>query len=164
MYKGSADWSYIGAIKADPRIHIPIFGNGDIDTPLKAMAYKSKYGVDGIMIGRASIGYPWIFREIKHYYATGTVLPPPTLSERIETVKKHLAHAIVWKGERLGILEMRRHYANYLRGIANSKTDRLRLVQAPSYTAVSDLLDEIDKQNETINPTEEQLYQSDLTL
>ncbi len=164
MYKGSADWSYIGAIKADPRIHIPIFGNGDIDTPLKAMAYKSKYGVDGIMIGRASIGYPWIFREIKHYYATGTVLPPPTLSERIETVKKHLAHAIVWKGERLGILEMRRHYANYLRGIANSKTHRLRLVQAPSYTAVSDLLDEIDKQNETINPTEEQLYQSDLTL
>lgn len=157
MYKGSADWSYIGAIKADLRIQIPIFGNGDIDTPLKAITYKSKYGVDGIMIGRASIGYPWIFREIKHYHATGTVLPPPTLSERIATVKKHLTHAIAWKGERLGILEMRRHYANYLRGIANSKTHRLRLVEALSYTEVSALLDEIDGQDQTTSPTEEQL-------
>jgi tRNA-dihydrouridine synthase len=109
------------------------------------------------MIGRASIGYPWIFREIKHYHATGTVLPPPTLSERIATVKKHLTHAIAWKGERLGILEMRRHYANYLRGIANSKTHRLRLVEALSYTEVSALLDEIDGQDQTTSPTEEQL-------
>lgn len=143
MYKGLADWSYIAAVKADPSIHIPIFGNGDIDSPAKAVTYKHKYGVDGIMIGRASIGYPWIFREIKHYYTTGSLLPPPTLAERIETVKKHLAHAIQWKGERTGILEMRRHYTNYFRGVTDIKHYRSSLVTANAYTAICDLLDEI---------------------
>ncbi|AXI23938.1 nifR3 family [Cardinium endosymbiont of Sogatella furcifera] len=143
MYKGSADWSYIAAVKADPSIHIPIFGNGDIDSPAKAVAYKNKYGVDGIMIGRASIGYPWIFREIKHYHATGNLLPPPTLTERIQTVKKHLVHAIQWKGERTGILEMRRHYTNYFRGVAGIKAYRSSLVTATTYTALCDLLDAI---------------------
>ncbi|WP_243517702.1 MULTISPECIES: tRNA dihydrouridine synthase DusB [unclassified Candidatus Cardinium] len=143
MYKGSADWSYIGAVKADPSIHIPIFGNGDIDTPAKAVAYKKQYGVDGIMIGRASIGYPWIFREIKHYHTNGTLLPPPTLAERIETVKKHLLHSIEWKGERTGILEMRRHYTNYFRGVAGIKQYRSSLVTANDYRTISDLLDEI---------------------
>ncbi|MGI2262218.1 tRNA dihydrouridine synthase DusB [Candidatus Cardinium hertigii] len=143
MYKGSADWSYIGAVKADPSIHIPIFGNGDIDSPTKAIAYKDKYGVDGIMIGRASIGYPWIFREIKHYHATGNLLPPPTLVERIETVKKHLTHAIEWKGERTGILEMRRHYANYFRGVTGIKRYRSSLVTTNDARTIGDLLDEI---------------------
>ena len=143
MYKGQADWSYIAAVKANPHIHIPIFGNGDIDHPIKAVAYKNKYGVDGIMIGRASIGYPWIFREIKHYYATGTMLPPPSLLERVEAVKKHLTHAIEWKGERTGILEMRRHYTNYFKGIDGIKPYRLKLVEAPSYAAVCDLVAEI---------------------
>ncbi|TDG95511.1 tRNA dihydrouridine synthase DusB [Cardinium endosymbiont of Culicoides punctatus] len=143
MYKGEADWSYIAAVKADPNIHIPIFGNGDIDSPAKAIAYKNKYGVDGIMIGRASIGYPWIFREIKHYHETGKLLPPPTLAERIETVKKHLAHAIQWKGERLGILEMRRHYANYFKGLHGVKSYRASLVEALSYVAICDLLEEM---------------------
>ena len=143
MYKGLADWSYIGAVKADPTIHIPIFGNGDIDSPTKAVAYKDKYGVDGIMIGRASIGYPWIFREIKHYHATGNLLPPPTLVERIETVKKHLIHAIGWKGERTGILEMRRHYANYFRGVTGIKQYRSSLVTANDAKAIGDLLDEM---------------------
>lgn len=146
MYKGEADWSYIAAVKAHPSIHIPIFGNGDIDSPAKAVAYKSQYGVDGIMIGRASIGYPWIFREIKHYHATGELLPPPTLEERIETVKKHLVHAIQWKGERLGILEMRRHYTNYFRGLHGIKNYRLNLVEAPSYASVCDILEEIQQQ------------------
>ncbi|UWW97130.1 MAG: tRNA dihydrouridine synthase DusB [Candidatus Cardinium sp.] len=143
MYKGSADWSYIAAVKADPSIHIPIFGNGDIDSPAKAIAYKNKYGVDGIMIGRASIGYPWIFKEIKHYHATGELLPPPTLIERIETVKKHLVHDIQWKGERTGILEMRRHYTNYFRGVPDIKHYRSSLVTADTYTAIDDLLDEM---------------------
>lgn len=147
MYKGSADWSYIGAVKANPRIHIPIFGNGDIDSPTKAVAYKEAYRVDGIMIGRASIGYPWIFREIKHYQATGSLLPPPTLAQRIETVKNHLVHAIEWKGERTGILEMRRHYTNYFRGIAGIKDYRSSLVTASEYHAILDLLDEMVEKN-----------------
>ncbi|MEY3865505.1 MAG: hypothetical protein RL234_996, partial [Pseudomonadota bacterium] len=113
MYKGEADWSLIAKVKENPRIHIPIFGNGDIDSPEKALEYKNRYGVDGIMIGRASIGYPWIFREVKHYLATGEKLAPPTIDERVETCKKHLMFSIQWKGEVLGILEMRRHYTNY---------------------------------------------------
>ena len=143
MYKGEADWSYIGAVKADPSIHIPIFGNGDIDSPHKAVAYKNKYGVDGIMIGRASIGYPWIFREIKHYHKTGELLPPPTLTERMETVRKHLTHAIAWKGEKLGILEMRRHYTNYFKGLPGIKQHRSCLVEATSYAAVCRILEQL---------------------
>src|SRR5204862_3345091 len=113
MYKGEADWTLIGKVKENHRITIPIFGNGDVDSPQKALEYKNKYGVDGIMIGRAAIGYPWIFQEVKHFLQTGTLLPPPDLQERIHVVKQHLQHAVRWKGEKTGILEMRRHYTNY---------------------------------------------------
>ena len=143
MYKGEADWSYIAAVKAHPSIHIPIFGNGDIDSPQKAVAYKNKYGVDGIMIGRASIGYPWIFKEIKHFYKTGELLPPPSLSERIATLKKHLHHAVQWKGERTGILEMRRHYTNYFRGIPSIRPFRKELVEVMECREIDAILDRV---------------------
>lgn len=128
LYKGEADWSYIAAVKNNPRIHIPIFGNGDVDSPEKALEYKNKYGVDGIMIGRAAIGYPWFFREVKHYFATGEKMEPPTIEERIEVIKQHLHASVRWKGPKLGIFEMRRHYANYLKGIPNIKPLRSKLV------------------------------------
>lgn len=128
MYKGEADWSLIGKIKENPRIHIPVFGNGDINSPQKAEAYRERYGVDGIMIGRASIGYPWIFREIKHYFATGEILPPPTIEERVAACRQHLKHSIEWKGPKLGVLEMRRHYTNYFRSYRNVKEYRKILV------------------------------------
>lgn len=143
MYKGQADWTKIGNIKKNPRIHIPIFGNGDIDSPEKALEYRHKYGVDGIMIGRAAIGYPWIFREIKHYFATGEHLPPPTIEERVDAAKEHLEKSIVWKGEKLGILEMRRHYTNYFRGLRGVKSYRTQLVTANEAAEVFDLLDEV---------------------
>lgn len=144
MYKGEADWTRIGNIAKNPRIHIPIIGNGDIDSPQKAVAYKEKYGVDGIMIGRASIGNPWIFREIKHYVATGELLDPPTVSERVEAAKQHLRHSIEWKGERLGIVEMRRHYTNYFRGFRNVKPYRQRLVTEYDPANILAILDEIE--------------------
>ena len=132
MYKGHSDWSYIAKVKNNPRIHIPIFGNGDIDSPEKALEYRNTYGVDGIMIGRAAIGYPWIFNEIKHYFATGTLLPTPTIADRVEAARNHLLWSVDWKGERQGILEMRRHYANYFKGIPNFKEHRQRLVTLES--------------------------------
>ena len=132
MYKGHSDWSYIAKVKNNPRIHIPIFGNGDIDSPEKALEYRNTYGVDGIMIGRAAIGYPWIFNEIKHYFATRELLPFPTTSDRVEAAKNHLLWSIEWKGERQGVLEMRRHYANYFKGIPNFKEHRQRLVTLDS--------------------------------
>jgi nifR3 family TIM-barrel protein len=128
MYKGHSDWSHIARVKNNPRIHIPIFGNGDIDSPEKALEYKNKYGLDGIMIGRAAIGYPWIFNEIKHYFATGQHLPTPTITDRIEAARNHLLWSMEWKGERLGIVEMRRHYTNYFKGIPNFKEYKTRLV------------------------------------
>ncbi|WP_192822411.1 tRNA dihydrouridine synthase DusB [Rufibacter sp. LB8] len=143
MYKGEADWTLIRKIKENPRINIPIFGNGDIDTPEKAVAYKEQFGVDGIMIGRASIGYPWIFREIKHYMQTGELLAPPTLQERIDMCKMHFDKSLEWKGLRLGIFEMRRHYANYFRGLPNVKTYRTRLVQTEDPAEIYAILDEI---------------------
>ncbi len=143
MYKGHSDWSYIAEVKNHPDIHIPIFGNGDIDSPEKAVAYKEKYGVDGIMIGRAAIGNPWIFKQIKHYMATGEHLPPPDMNERVATVKKHLRFSIEWKGERTGIFEMRRHYTNYFKGLINFKPYRQQLVTLEDPTAIFDLLDEI---------------------
>jgi len=143
MYKGEADWRLIQEVKNNPRIHIPIFGNGDIDSPEKAVAYKEHYGVDGIMIGRAAIGYPWIFREVKHYVETGELLPPPTLQERMEACKTHFTKSIEWKGERLGIFEMRRHYTNYFRGLANFKPYRMRLVQTEDPQEVYEILDEV---------------------
>jgi len=144
MYKGEADWTRIGNIKKNPRVHIPIFGNGDIDSPQKAVEYKEKYGVDGIMIGRASIGNPWIFREIKHYVATGEILAPPTIEERVEAARKHLKHSIEWKGERLGVVEMRRHYTNYFRGFRNIKPFRSRLVTTYEPENIFAILDEIE--------------------
>jgi len=143
MYKGEADWTRIGNIKANPRIHIPIFGNGDIDSPQKAVAYKEKYGVDGIMIGRASIGYPWIFREIKHYIATGQIMDAPTVAERVDAAKRHLNHSIEWKGERIGVNEMKRHYTNYFRGFRDIKTYRTKLVMEGDPANIHSLLDEI---------------------
>ena len=143
MYKGEADWSLIAKVKNNPRINIPIFGNGDIDSPQKALEYKNRYGVDGIMIGRAAIGYPWIFREIKHYVKTGEIMAPPTLEERIEVCKKHLIKSVEWKGPKVGIFEMRRHYANYLRGLPNIKDFRARLVTLMLQEEVIDVLNEI---------------------
>lgn len=143
MYKGEADWSYIGEVKNHQDIHIPIFGNGDIDSPQKALEYKDKYGVDGIMIGRASIGYPWIFNEIKHYLKTGEVLPAPTLENRIETCKKHFLRSVEWKGERRGIFEMRRHYTNYFRGFKGFKPFRTRLVQVNTPEEILTILEEV---------------------
>ncbi|WP_181304948.1 tRNA dihydrouridine synthase DusB [Rufibacter sp. XAAS-G3-1] len=143
MYKGEADWTLIRKIKENPRIQIPIFGNGDIDTPEKAIEYKERYGVDGIMVGRASIGYPWIFREIKHYMQTGELLAPPTIQERIAMCKMHFDKGLEWKGPRLGIFEMRRHYANYFRGLPNVKSYRTRLVQTEDPQEIYAILDEI---------------------
>ena len=143
MYKGEADWTLIGEIKNDPRIHIPIFGNGDINSPEKALAYKNKYGVDGIMIGRAAIGYPWIFREVKHFIETGTKRADPTIEERVEVARKHLIKSMEWKGPIAGINEMRRHYANYLRGLPNIKEYRNKLVRITEQAEVEVILDEI---------------------
>lgn len=143
MYKGTADWSYLAKVKENPRIKIPVFGNGDIDSPQKALEYKNKYGVDGIMIGRATIGYPWIFNEIKHYFATGELLAPPDLHERIKVTKNHLDFSVEWKGEKLGILEMRRHYTNYFRGMPNFKAYRTQMVTTESYEEVCAILDQV---------------------
>lgn len=140
MYKGEADWSHIAEVKNDPGIHIPIFGNGDIDSPEKALEYKNKYGVDGIMIGRAAIGYPWIFNEIKHFMRTGEHLEAPTLQERVKVAIQHLDFSVEWKGERQGLLEMRRHYTNYFRGIPNFKPVRTTLVESEDYTIVKETL------------------------
>ena len=127
-------------MKNNPRIHIPIFGNGDIDSPEKALEYKERYGVDGIMIGRAAIGYPWIFQEIKHYMAAKELLPPPTLSERAEAALQHLLWAVEWKGERLGILETRRHYSNYFKGIPHFKEYKQQLVTLDDLETLKELL------------------------
>ncbi|KAI9440246.1 tRNA-U20-dihydrouridine synthase [Russula earlei] len=143
MYKGEADWTLIAAVKNNPRIHIPIFGNGDIDSPQKALAYKNRYGVDGIMIGRAAIGYPWIFREIKHYVETGAMPEPPTVEERVAVCKKHLVKSVEWKGPIVGINEMRRHYANYLKGLPGIKEYRNRLVTLKEVEEIEAVLDEI---------------------
>ncbi|MEM9837451.1 MAG: tRNA dihydrouridine synthase DusB [Bacteroidota bacterium] len=144
MYKGEADWTLIGRIKENPRINIPIFGNGDITDPKKAEAYRNKYGVDGIMIGRAAIGYPWIFREIKHYFATGELLPAPNITERVAAAREHLQRSLEWKGPKLGVLEMRRHYTNYFRGLPNIKEYRKVLVSEFEPATLYATLDEIE--------------------
>ena len=145
MYKGEADWTLIGKIKDNPRIQIPIFGNGDIDSPEKAEAYRERYGVDGIMIGRSAIGYPWIFREIKHYFATGELLPPPTVAERVAAAREHLVRSLDWKGPMLGVLEMRRHYTNYFRGLPNIKHYRKILVSEFDPAVLHGTLSEIEE-------------------
>lgn len=143
MYKGEADWTLIRAVKENLRMHIPVFGNGDVDSPEKAAQMKRDYLVDGVMIGRASIGYPWIFNEIKHYLKTGEHLAQPTLSQRVAAAKKHLELAIEWKGERQGVLETRRHYANYFKGLPNFKQYRIGLVTAEESQSVFEILNEV---------------------
>jgi nifR3 family TIM-barrel protein len=144
MYKGTADWTLIGKVKENPRIRIPIFGNGDIDSPEKALEYKNRYGVDGIMIGRAAIGYPWIFNEIKTYLRTGIKPAPPDVTTRLHVLRKHLDFSIRWKGERTGIFEMRRHYTNYLRGLPDVKSFRIRLVNAVTRMEIEQILAELE--------------------
>jgi len=143
MYKGEANWEYIAEVKNNPRINIPIFGNGDINSPEKAKKYKNKYGVDGIMIGRSAIGNPWIFNEIKTYIKENKHIKKPSLNNRIETVKKHLDFSIQWKGERLGLVEMRRHYTNYFRGMDNFKKHRMKLILSESKNFTLETLNEI---------------------
>lgn len=145
LYKGSADWTLIGKVKENARMQIPIFGNGDIDTPEKAKEYRDRYGVDGIMIGRASIGYPWIFREIKHFLNTGEHLEKPSFQERLEACVTHFEKSIVWKGPIVGVVEMRRHYANYFKGYAHFKEYRTRLVGAQKPDDVREILRELQE-------------------
>ena len=145
MYKGTANWDYIADVKNNPRISIPIFGNGDIDSPLKAKAYKEKYGVDGIMIGRAAIGNPWIFNQIKKYLNEDEEIEKPSIDERINILKKHLLFSAEWKGEKLGLIEMRRHYSNYFRKIENFKEYRMKLILSESINNSMDLLKEISE-------------------
>ncbi len=144
LYKGPADWTLIREIKKNPQIEIPIFGNGDIDSPEKAAAWRMEYGVDGMMIGRAAIGYPWIFREIKHYFKTGEHLEAPTFAERINACRTHLLKSIEWKGPKTGVFEMRRHYSNYFKGIENFKEYRMKLVTAGTFDELDDILCEIE--------------------
>jgi nifR3 family TIM-barrel protein len=143
MYKGSADWTLIGEVKNNPRIKIPIFGNGDIDSPEKAIEMKNKYGVDGVMIGRASIGYPWIFNEIKHFMKTGNHLAPPTIDDRVSAALQHLDFSLKWKGKHEGIVEMRRHYSNYFRNIAHFKEYRQKLVTSLDENEIRNVLEEV---------------------
>ncbi len=145
MYKGDADWTLISEVKNNPRMKIPVFGNGDIDSPEKAVEYKNKYGVDGIMIGRASIGYPWIFNEIKHFMATGEHLPAPGIEERVRVARHHLDRSIAWKGEKLGIAEMKRHYTNYFKGISHFKAYKAKLVTSFDYDEIIETLNEITR-------------------
>lgn len=145
LYKGEADWTLIGDVKNNPRMHIPVFGNGDIDSPEKAVEYRNRYGVDGIMIGRASIGYPWIFNEIKHFMNTGEHLAAPGIKERVQITKDHLEMSIRWKGDTLGVAEMKRHYTNYFKGIANFKEYRTKLVTSYDLNEIREILDYIEE-------------------
>ena len=148
LYKGDADWTLIGEVKNNPRMHIPIFGNGDIDSPQKALEYKNRYGVDGIMIGRASIGYPWIFNEVRHFMKTGELLTPPTIADRVEAAKQHLEMSVRWKGELLGIAEMKRHYSNYFKGISHFKEYRMKLVTSFNLNEIMDTLNYVQDHSE----------------
>jgi len=143
MYKGNADWTLIREVKKNPRISIPIFGNGDVDSPQKAKLMRDEYGLDGCMIGRAAIGYPWIFNEIKYYLKTGDFLPPPSVKQRVEAVRKHLTWAVKWKGEHIGIIETRKHYGNYFRGIPNFKPYKNKLLAANELMVLYQTLEEI---------------------
>ena len=143
MYKGSADWKPIAEVKNNPRMHIPIFGNGDVDSPEKAMEMRDIYGLDGAMIGRASIGNPWFFKQVKHFFKTGTYLEPITIEERVEAARRHLQMAIDWKGETLGVFETRRHYTNYFKGIPNFKDYRTKMVTSNNASDVFNAFDEV---------------------
>lgn len=152
LYKGEADWEPIARVKNNPRIRIPIFGNGDIDSPEKALEYKNRYGIDGMMLGRAAIGYPWIFHEIKYFFETGRHADPPNISQRIEVIRQHLERSIEWKGPILGILEMRRHYTNYLKGYPHIKEYRNQLVQKNSVEEICDVLEQVRLRYDGFNP------------
>lgn len=141
MYKGEADWNHISRIKNNPNIEIPIFGNGDIDSPEKALEYKNKYDCDGIMIGRGAIGYPWIFNEVKHFFTTGEILPEPTIADRLLAVKQHAEWSAEWKGERLGLIEMRQHYSNYFRGIPHFKEFRRQFLEIFTLVELEELIE-----------------------
>lgn len=143
LYKGPADWTLIGAVKNNPRMRIPIFGNGDVDSPEKAVECRNRYGVDGVMIGRASIGHPWIFNEVKRFIATGQHMPPPTIVDRVEAAREHLRSSLAWKGAWEGVVEMRRHYGNYLKGLPNVKEVRLRLCTEKDPVVIEAILDEV---------------------
>jgi nifR3 family TIM-barrel protein len=143
MYKGEADWRPISEVKNNPRMHIPVFGNGDVNSPQRAKEMRDEYGLDGAMIGRASIGYPWFFKEVKHFFKTGELLAPPTMKERVEAARRHLQMAIDWKGERLGVFETRRHYTNYFRGIPHFKEYRLKMVTNDDAKEVFAVFDEV---------------------
>ena len=145
MYKGDADWKPIAEVKNNPRMHIPVFGNGDVNTPERAMEMRDKYGLNGAMIGRASIGYPWFFNEVKHFFKTGEHLQPPTISERVEMARRHLELAIDWKGEHLGVVETRRHYTNYFKGIPHFKDYRLKMVTSDDANDVFQTFKEVEK-------------------
>lgn len=150
MYKGVADWTLIGEVKNNPRINIPVFGNGDVDSPEKAVEMKNRFGVDGVMIGRAAIGNPWIFNEIKHFMKTGEHLAPPSMAKRAQAAKEHLERSVDWKGERLGIVEMRRHYANYFKGMPHFKETRIKLVTEDNLPTLYGVLDEIAANQEVV--------------
>ena len=143
MYKGEANWEPIAEVKNNPRMHIPVFGNGDVSSPEKAVLMRDKFGLDGAMIGRASIGNPWFFKQVKHYFETGTHLPPITLEERVEAARRHLQMSIEWKGEKLGVFETRRHYTNYFKGIPNFKEYRMKMVTSDDSKDVFDAFDEV---------------------
>lgn len=152
MYKGEADWEHISRIKSNPNIEIPVFGNGDIDSPQKTLKYKEKYLCDGIMIGRAAIGYPWIFNEIKHFFETGEILPPPTIKDRLMAVKQHAVWSAEWKGERLGLIEMRQHYGNYFRGIPHFKPFRKKFLEILTLDEMDHLITETQSFYEDLTP------------
>jgi hypothetical protein len=153
MYKGDADWAPIAEVKNNQRMHIPVFGNGDITSPEKAMEIRDVYGLDGAMIGRASIGSPWFFKEVKHFFKTGEHLASPTISERVEIARRHLQMAIDWKGDALGVLETRRHYTNYFKGIPHFKEYRLRMVTEFDPADVFTVFDEVlEKFGDTVIP------------
>ena len=143
MYKGEADWTLIGEVKNNPKMIIPVFGNGDVDTPEKVKSVQERYGVDGVMIGRGAIGNPWIFKEIKHYLKTNTFLEKPNIQERVNVCKQHLKHSITWKGERVGIAEMKRHYSSYFKAIPDFKQFRTRMVTSNSESEVLEILNEV---------------------
>ena len=146
MYKGFADWGPIAEVKNNHRMHIPVFGNGDVNTPEAAIKMRDQFGLDGAMIGRASIGYPWFFREVKHFMQTGKHLDPPTMQERVEAARRHLSMSIDWKGEKLAVYETRRHYTNYFKGIPNFKPLRMSLVSAETSDEVFETLDKAGKE------------------
>jgi tRNA-dihydrouridine synthase len=150
MYKGHANWEWLGKIKNNQRIKIPIFGNGDVDSPQKAIEMRDHYGVDGVMIGRAAIGYPWIFREIKHYIKYGVELAPPSVDERVDAALEHLKRSIAWKGNHLGIIEMRRHYASYFKSLSNIKEYRMKLVTSDIFEELVSTLEEVRAKYNTI--------------